>query len=249
MSSYSPDRQRKSTFNNEKERALRKASAELLVDELIGDHQEEFMDPEVRLEFIGSLDNSELYGVAQHINRRMRGMDNNEIRNTQRDRGAYLPMLHTPSEKDKQASFDYGFNAIKDYLEGSDDSIDRKLEGVALGLEALIVRVHPFDDGNGRTSRFLGEFVQNGTGDINNLIDAATSSSSKRPRTFSGGYQSKESALENADNTELMLDDEEREELRRKAKTLPSDPEATYLTIKRYLEDDSFRNYATGRAA
>ena len=243
MSSYSPDRQRASVGigKGDNERILRQESAQELIHELIGDNQEEFSNPAVRLEFVESLSGQELYDVAQHINRRMRGMDSKEMRSYGRDTGSFLPMMHTPKSQDKIPAFMRGVDAIHEYIRDSDDSVEQKLQGVSLGVGALIIRVHPFNDGNGRTSRFLGEFIESGAEDTDRLVDAAIANAG-RQRTFNRGYLTREAALSNANNTELMLEDEEREEFRKKAETLPNDIEATYLTIKRLLEDDEWRS-------
>lgn len=39
-----------------------------------------------------------------------------------------------------------------------------------MAIEALIIWVHPFNDGNGRTSRFLGKFIEDGAVDVEDLI-------------------------------------------------------------------------------
>ena len=239
MSTYSPGRQYKTAGNN-KERELRNDSARQLIHELIGDHREEFSNPQTRLDFFESLTNDEMYAIASHINLRMRGMDSSEIRNHSREAGARLPLLYTPPTKDKTRAFERGFDAIREYIHDSDDPTGKKLEGVSLGLEGLIVRVHPFNDGNGRTSRFLAEFCEHGCDDIEHLI-TSSSSNSYRDRIFSFGYMSKENALAQANNTEIMLEEEDREKLRKKAQTLPNNAEAMHHTIKAYLENDDVR--------
>ena len=238
-STYNPDRTSKSS-NNPEERALREESSRQLVHDLLGDSGELFDDPQTRLNFVGDQTPDQFYEIAEHINRSMRGMTSAEMRNHAQDKGGFLQQLHTPAHEHKRDAFYKGSEAIRKYIAHSEDTIDTKLEGVSMATEALIIWVHPFDDGNGRTSRFLGEFIEHGAHDIDALV-ATTVDKNHRLRFYEDIIASRQSRLSDADNTELMLDDDEREALREEAHSLPDDPEAVTLSIKRLLEDSAIR--------
>ena len=164
-----------------------KDATELVSDFNLEEDREFFVDPANRFEFIGSLSVQEFEDLLDHINARVRGFDP-RIRANSQDKGSHLFMAYTAPEKDKRTALNLGFKTIKDYIENSEDSPEEKAISVALAIEALIIWVHPFDDGNGRTSRFLGEFMQNGTVDIDQLI-AATSYKLNRPHYYSMRYR------------------------------------------------------------
>ena len=60
--------------------------------------------------------------------------------------------------------------------------------------------------------------------------------------------ESKESTLADANNEEMMFDDDERDDLRKKAESLPNDVESMYFSVKRLLEDDAVRQRVLQRA-
>ncbi len=133
---------------------------------------EKYSDSEKRLRFLKSVSPENFFKLAQHINARMRGFEPNEGRNLD-DEGADLRMLGTPAPSEKRDAFYAGAEAIHEYLNFSEDKIEDKLRSAGMATEALIIWVHPFNDGNGRTSRFIGKFIEDGTADIQALIDEA----------------------------------------------------------------------------
>ncbi len=238
-STYNPNRISKSSTNPE-ELALRKESSRQLVHDLLGDSGELFDDPQTRLDFLADQSPEKFYEIAQYINRSMRGMTPAEMRNQAQDKGGFLQSFHTPTHEHKLDAFYKGFEVIREYITHSEDTIDTKLEGVSMATEALVIWVHPFDDGNGRTSRFLGEFIEHGTHDIDKLI-ATTADQKHRYRFYEDTVTSRQSRLNDANNIDLMIEDNEREALRKEAHTYPDDPEAVALSVKRLLEDGEIR--------
>lgn len=245
MSVDSIDRQNMSS-NNPEERATRERETHELLDGLLGRHQEFFADPKNRLEFLEGQDAAGFYRLAQHINARLRGLIPREVRRDDDEKGAFLPMLHTPSHADKPDAFRRGFDAIHEYLRDSGDLPEAKLEKVAAAAEALVIWVHPFNDGNGRTSRFMGKFIEQGGTDSDALI-AETISGYNRGTVYNFKLRTRESELSDANNEDLLLDDDEREEMRAKAEMLPDDIEGMYLSIKRLLESDELQVRAKHR--
>lgn len=148
--------------------------------------------------------------------------------------------LHTPSHEDKIPAFCEGYRAIQEYIAESPDDVDKKIAGVALAVEALVIWTHPFNDGNGRTSRFLAKLIEEGATDIDSLVNE-TSSNRIRRRTFNQKVVTRESVLENANNEDMMFDDDEREEMRQQAETLPSDIEGMYTSVRNLLYDDALQ--------
>ena len=130
---------------------------------------EKYADPEKRLRFLKSVDPENFFKLAQHVNARMRSFEPSEGKNLD-DEGASLPLLGTPETSEKREAFISGAQAIHEYLMTSEDSTEEKLRGTGMAAEALVIWVHPFNDGNGRTSRFLGKFIEDGFSDVGALM-------------------------------------------------------------------------------
>lgn len=244
--SVSPSERRKLSSRDSEERTTRKREACELLNGLLGRHQEFFADSENRLKFLQDQDAASFYRLAQHINARLRGLIPREVRQDSDEEGGFLPLLHTPSHADKPDAFRRGFDAIHEYLQDSGDAPDAKLEKVAAATEALVIWVHPFYDGNGRTSRFMGKFIEQGGADVDALI-AETISGRKRGTIYDFKVHTRESELADANNEDLLFDDDEREKIRAGAEALPDDIEGMYLSIKRLLGSDELLVYAKRR--
>lgn len=240
MASSPENRQKLSGSNNEQERAIRENDTRQLVHDLIGRHTELFADPNNRIEFVQSQGAEDFLRIAKYVNAKLRSEKPHELRQREDERGAFLPMMHTPSLEDKPAAFKRGYEAIQEYAKASPDSVDKKIEGIAMATEALVIWVHPFNDGNGRTGRFLAKLIEEGAVDVDSLA-AETASGSNRARIYDDKFASREGRLAAADNEDIMYDDDEREEMREMAKSSPTDIESMYLSVKRLLEDDSLR--------
>ena len=234
------DRQKLSS-RDEQELLLRTNDAQKLVHDIIGKHQEYFADPENRLEFLQSITAEDFYHIAKYANARLRGEKYLKLKKDTSEKGGFLPVLHTPSREDKPEAFRRGYDVIKDYLATSQDDTTKKIEGVAMASEALIILVHPFNDGNGRTSRFMAKLIEDGATDMDELV-AQTADKRQRKRYYSPMAQvSRESNLALANNEDVMIGDDERKELRKEAEDLPTDVEVIPMSIRRLLEDDSLR--------
>ncbi len=233
---------------NEEQRQKRVEDAEQLVHDIIGRNAEYFADPENRLEFIKNQSAKDFFYMSQYINAKLRGEKPHELRHFRPEerRGGDLPLTHTPSSKDKRQAFANGFAAVQEYLSSTDDSVEKQIQGAAMATEALIIWVHPFIDGNGRTSRFMSKLIEDGATDIDELVEHTAVSPIRR--TYDKiKYVTKESLLIDANDNDLLLEDEEREEMRATAERLPSDVKGMYLSIKRLLENDDVRAQANSR--
>lgn len=217
--------------------------AQYLVEKLVARYGDLFEDPEARLDFISHHTPEEFLHFAKFANAKLRGDMFRRIRHDETEVGTYLPYLHTPVEGDKPAAFARGYDAITEYIQQPYDSIEQKIENTAMAIEALTLWVHPFNDGNGRTSRFLAKLIEDGVNDPELLIDQ-TVSGQNRPRAYTDVLPTKEGMLELADNLDIMWNDEEREDARAKAEQLPNDIEGMYLNIKRLLQDATVRERA-----
>lgn len=207
-------------------------SAQLVEDFNLHEDAEFFKDPSTRIDFLKSLTYDKFQDIAQHVNARVRGYEPRE-RKTVTETGGYLPMLRTPAADEKSEAFRNGFEVIQEYLTESNDSPDEKAKGVGMAVEALVVWVHPFNDGNGRTSRFLGKFIEDGTTDTDQLI-AETSSRNERMRMYSEYARVDDTT--DLDNGDILLDDDEIEEIRKAQEALPI-AEGIALSVKGLLED------------
>lgn len=194
-----------------------------------------FADPEHRLELIKGLSTEEFIDLAYHVNARMRNQDPRD-RENRLDVGASLPLLGTPEPSEKANAFQAGYDVIREYLLNSNDTVGHKLSGVGMAIEALVIWVHLFNDGNGRTARFLGKFIEDGTVLIDDLR-AETTSQESRLRDYGNGLRVDEYNL--VKNQDILWDEGELEEI--KAKTEMPVGLGIELSIKRLLYDDKYR--------
>ncbi len=211
-------------------------ATQLLSDFELTQDAEFFSDPVNRLNFIDSLEFEEFVGITRHVNDRVRGFEPRD-KITANEKGGFLPFFLTPSQAEKPEAFRAGFEAIKSYIKESPETADEKVQSVGMAVEALIVWVHPFSDGNGRTSRFLGKFIEDGTTDTDQLI-VETSNREARLRMY--GEYSRVDNVTDADNEDVLLDDAERENIRRAQADLPI-VKGIELSVKRLLEDKSMQ--------
>ena len=229
--------------NNEQERAHREDDARQLVDNIVGRNGEYFANPDNRLEFMQTQGADDFYRMAQHVNARLRNEIPAKLRRDPDEKGAFLMALHTPSHDDKVPAFRNGYRAIQEYITQSTDSTDKKIQSVAMATEALVIWTHPFNDGNGRTSRFLAKLIEEGATDADSLV-AETATRNQRNLVYRQKFQTKEGALSEANNNDIMYDDGEREELLAKAESLPNDIDGVYLSVKRLLHNDATQQHA-----
>lgn len=220
-------------MNNIENGTQRTTDSEKLIEDFnLNEDAEFFTDPINRIEFLESLEPDDFCDLVEHVNARVRGYEPRE-RTTAHEEGGYLPLLGTPSAEEKPGALRAGFAEVKKYLADSDDSTEQKVKGAAMAAEALVIWVHPSNDGNGRTSRFLGKFIEDGTTDIDQLV-AATTSKSNHPRSYDGAIRVDQGNT--AKGLDLILDDDEIEELK---KTEMPAAEGIALSIKKLLEDKS----------
>lgn len=211
-----------------------------LVDEIESGPTGGHIAPEKRL---GMFSNNTVLRSLTTINARLRGKDPKEawgdLRAGKEGHGI-LPLDYTPAGGAKIDCISKGTEAIKNYIDGSKDDMPTKLDTVAMAWEMLIVRTHLFNDGNGRTSRFVAEFIRNGLDDKENLLKTATSTVNPVYRRI---LESRESMLYDADNYDLAINEEDRETLRKQAEEAPSEVEVMEMHIKRILDDEEYRDY------
>ena len=207
-------------------------ATQLVEDFNLVEDAEYFADPANRVAFLQSLTTDEFTGIAQHINARMRGFEPREQTNAH-DRGGTLLMLGTPSTEEKPEAFRAGFETIKTYLDESSDTPSKKLKSAAMATEALIIWVHPFNDGNGRTSRFLGKFIEDGTTDTEQLI-AETADKNNRLRIYDGELRVDQYNIYK--DLDVLLDEDEEAALE---KTKMPVAEGISLSLKRLMENQA----------
>lgn len=219
------------------EQITRNHNASQLIEELgLNQDAEFFSDPSNRLEFISSLSYDDFFDVLTHVNARMRSQEPRHGLNL-KDQGSSLLMLKTPDPEDKPVALKGGFEVIQKYLVSTDDTVEEKIQSVGMAVEALIIWVHPFNDGNGRTSRFMGKFIEDGSVDSEQLANEITDRN-QRLRMYPAWLRV-DSTTDWRD-TELLLDDDEREAIRLEQERLPI-IEGIPLSIERFLEDKSLQ--------
>lgn len=233
------DRQHK-TSTDPQELELREVETRGLIHDIVGRHAEYFAEPENRIDFLVHQDPEDFLRIAQYVNAKLRGEKPSQLRNDKNEGNGALPMMHTPHKTVKPEAFRRGFAEVQKYLEESDDDTEKKILGAAMAVEALMIWVHPFNDGNGRTSRFLAKMIESGATDIDDLI-AQTSFKRNRGSYYRERYASRESEFATANDDDIILDDEERAEMRKKAEEMPPDVRAIPLSIMRLLNDEDVR--------
>lgn len=233
------DRQHK-TSTDPQELELREDETRGLIHDIVGRHTEFFADPENRIDFLVHQEPGDFLKIAQYVNAKLRGEKPHQLRNDENEGNGVLPAMHTPHKTVKPEAFQRGFAEVQRYLEESDDDTEKKIQGAAMAVEALTIWVHPFNDGNGRTSRFLAKMIESGATNIDDLIDQ-TSSKQNRESLYKERYASRESLVATANDDDIMLDDEERDEIREKAEKTSSDVHAIPLSIRRLLNDEDVR--------
>lgn len=243
--SANKERQRKSSYDPE-ERTSREGDTLQLIHDLIGKNEEFFAEPQNRLDFIASQGADGFFRIAQYVNARLRTEKPHQLRRKAEKEGGSLPLRHTPSREDKSEAFNSGYRAIEEYLQDSADSVEKKIGTVAMAVEALVLWVHPFNDGNGRTSRFLAKIIEDGVSDKESLINETVSVIDRNMSYNRGGVETKEGLLWVANNEDIF-GAEEPEDMRIRAETLPSDVEGMYISIKQVLEDDNLRGSISHR--
>lgn len=216
----------------------RKGWAEELIGK-IGSMGDTLNPPESRLKYFLDKNNSFRWVIA--ANAGLRGKDLGELwsdlRSGKEGHGMLLA-LHTPATRDKLACFNSGVEAIQEYVNSSRESTEEKLDAIAMAYEALIIWTHIFNDGNGRTSRFIGKLIEDGLGDVDGLV-AETISGDNRQTVYSPTVETREGVLEDLNNSELSVPNED--ELRDNLDSFPNDIEGMKLNIKAILEDEELR--------
>ncbi len=216
-------------------------SAQLLEDLDLVNDAEFFANPKNRLDFLASLDFYDFAEIIQHVNARVRGFEPRDKVNRS-DKGSSLPMLPTPDSDEKPIALEAGFHTIKQYLQDSDDTIEQKIRGAGMAVEALIIWVHPFNDGNGRTSRFMGKFIEDGTVDTDKLV-AETASNNSRQRLYDERERVDQGNM--IKGQDLILTDEEVAEYR---KTEVPFADGISLSLMQLLSDKSVQDRVESRA-
>lgn len=225
-------------FDPQNDESNRKGWVEEFIGE-VGFMEDRLNSPESRLEHFLDKNNSFRWVIA--ANAGSRGKDLGELRSDLRsgkEGHGMLPALHTPAARDKLACFNSGVEAIQEYVNSSRESTEEKLDAIAMAYEALIIWTHIFNDGNGRTSRFIGKLIEDGLGDVDSLV-AETISGDNRQTVYFPTVETREGVLEDLNNSELWVSNED--ELRANLDSFPNDIEGMKLNIKAILEDEELR--------
>lgn len=195
--------------------------------------------PESRLEYFLDKNNSFRWVIAANAGSRGKDLGElwSDLRSGKEGHGMLLA-LHTPAARDKLACFNSGVEAMQEYVNSSRESTEEKLDAIAMAYEALIIWTHIFNDGNGRTSRFIGKLIEDGLGDVDGLV-AETISGDNRQTVYSPTVETREGILEDLNNSELSVPNED--ELRDNLDSFPNDIEGMKLNIKAILEDEELR--------
>lgn len=221
-------------FDPQDDESNRKGWMKDFVDEL-DSIQDSLNSPESRLECFLDPDSSLRWTIA--TNAGLRGKDLGEllsdIRSGKEGRSILLA-LHTPAARDKFACFTSGVEAICEWANSSEKTTEEKLQGIAEAYEALIIWTHIFNDGNGRTSRFIRRIIKSGFNDIGELEREVVSNETPRP-DHNPHFITKQAAIEYLNNSELCVPNED--ELRANLDSFPDDIEGMKLNIA-YLLDN-----------
>lgn len=169
--------------------------------------QDKLNDPDERLEMVLS---DRYVGLLINTNALLRGKTFDDLRSeflSGKEGHGTLPMMHTPATKDKINCLNSGIEVMREWANSSDRPVEEKLDAVAEAYESLIVWTHMFNDGNGRTGRFIGELIRSGLSDTDRL--AATVSRSGKRMMRPPYVRTREGILESLENSELFVPNEE----------------------------------------
>ena len=153
------------------ELASREQAAKTLTKEVFPDNEsnELFSDPSKRVEFMESLEWESFRDLLTHVNARVREIEPRD--HTHDGEQSILRMATVADSRDKTRILHQCFDLMTEYIQTSDDEPEEKLSRLSLAVGSAIIHVHPFADGNGRTSRFMQSFLMHGTSDIEALED------------------------------------------------------------------------------
>lgn len=212
-----------------------------LIEQQVANHPELWHNKEQRLAFVG--DSEAMLRLITTANATMRGKTYNELqaeREAGTEVGASLGLLSTPPSDLKLACFKRGQDAISEYIESSDATIDEKLDASAMAYEALIIWTHAFNDGNGRASRFTARLIEAGGEDVDDLTQQ-TAAGMYRQTHYDPYYMTKQAVQQQFDNPNLMLSDEERADLKAEIDNYPDDEATMYKNVAQLLRDTEGR--------
>lgn len=191
--------------------------------------------PESRLEYF--LDKNNSFRLVIATNAGLRGKDLGEllsdIQSGEEGHGMLLA-LHTPATGDKLECFNSGVEAIREWANSPEKTTEEKLQGIAEAYEALIIWTHIFNDGNGRTSRFIRQIIKSGLNNISELEEETISNKTRRPvhRPY---FITRQAMEEHLNNSELLVPNAD--EIRANLDDFPDDIKGMKLNIAHLLEN------------
>ena len=191
--------------------------------------------PESRLEYFLDKNNSFRLVIAANAGRRGKDLGEllSDIQSGKEGHGMLLA-LHTPATGDKLECFNSGVEAIRKWANSPEKTTEEKLQGIAEAYEALIIWTHIFNDGNGRTGRFIRQIIKSGLNNIGELEEEAISNKTRRPahRPY---FRTRQAVEEDLNNSELCVPNED--ELSANLDSFPDDIEGMKLNIAHLLDN------------
>ncbi len=125
--------------------------------ELLG-IKEDLSEPIMRRKFFASLEDEDFQKMAGYINSVTRGqkIENNYGNGT-------LPFTKTPPSEDKKKLMDMTMQTVREICTDPDMDDKTALRRAGLTFAGAINYIHPYDNGNGRTSRIMQYLTEFGT--------------------------------------------------------------------------------------
>lgn len=220
--------------DNRKERTVQ------LIDDLKSSERlgKTLYDSEMMLDFLSNSDVADVLSLLVTINAGLRGVERKKLVENMNNggEGSWLLSLHTPaSSQDKHDYMVAGIEEIGRYIDSSGEDVDQKKEAVSMAYEALIVWTHMFNDGNGRTSRFMAELIKNGLNDEEHLVSEAVSGVDRI--TYRHTIATKEYIKWLQSSNDILLEKSDE----RDPNAYMSDIEAIKLEMQKILQNPDYR--------
>lgn len=141
---------------------------------------ERFADSVQRRDFFCSLDEVEFIDILQQVASLVRTGNASSLQHFDGDTVG-LTGHEVPDQREKEALLRETWQTAKSFLADSKIDDQDALDYAALTVAGGFLYVHPFSDGNGRTSRVISYMISQGFGRGNELQNALASS-------YGGGY-------------------------------------------------------------
>ncbi len=134
------------------------------VSEYFAYRADELKDPSVRREHFLQMSGEDFIDEVQRL-RSLIETGNSLVQHAFDGHNVHTGILDPPDRADKEALLSTSWDTVKKILGDYDISDDQALERAGVVVGTMLVLIHPFGDGNGRTARILSLMIERGVAD------------------------------------------------------------------------------------